>query len=421
MENNNEIKARKDAGDIKLVESKDIYKLIIPERVERMIREWCKLNPSTEWSGTLFYTVEGSFENSDIVFTAQDFFVSDVGTAGFTSYKVTPDICSYMMEKELIDCKTGLIHSHNNLNSFFSGTDNNTLLKEGIDSCHYLSLVVNNAGKYVARVTRKITESFIGKRVVKYSSYDNTEISNEEDCCIMNCENVEYSNLDIVIENSMKDTVDEIKERYNELVKQNKDAVTTQGSLFELNGGFDNGGSWSFQEHNEGNFYQKPFETHKSDIADKEVLPNKKTTDDTEPIFIDKEDATEMAAQILYGNITLSAEQFGKFNNVNSWITTGMTRTFDKRFHAEANNNSKAIFEYDDFMYSFIGVIISSYASRFMDEHPECTDEDMLNASIASSIQDVIDSIVIKAYGNISKTNPYIETINKNLELYING
>ena len=96
--------------NIRLVDSNKTYKLIIPERVEKMIREWCKLNPNTEWAGTLFYTANGSFENEDIEFTVQDFFVSDIGTAGFTSYKVTPDICNYMIEKDLLDCKTGLIH-----------------------------------------------------------------------------------------------------------------------------------------------------------------------------------------------------------------------------------------------------------------------------------------------------------------------
>ena len=96
--------------NIRLVDSNKTYKLIIPERVEKMIREWCKLNPNTEWSGTLFYIANGSFENEDIEFTVQDFFVSDIGTAGFTSYKVTPDICNYMIEKDLLDCKTGLIH-----------------------------------------------------------------------------------------------------------------------------------------------------------------------------------------------------------------------------------------------------------------------------------------------------------------------
>ena len=66
--------------NIQLRECKDSYKLIIPERVEKMIREWCSLSPNNEWSGTLFYTVEGSFENKDLVLTAQDFYVLDIMT-----------------------------------------------------------------------------------------------------------------------------------------------------------------------------------------------------------------------------------------------------------------------------------------------------------------------------------------------------
>lgn len=91
-------------------EKSDKFKLVIPEDVERKIREWCILNPTTEWSGTLFYTSEGSFENNDIEFTAKDFFVSDVGTSGFTIYEVTPEICNYMLENNLLDCSVGLIH-----------------------------------------------------------------------------------------------------------------------------------------------------------------------------------------------------------------------------------------------------------------------------------------------------------------------
>ena len=40
--------------------------------------------------------------------------------------------------------------------AFFSGTDTNTLLEEGTDRNHFVSLIVNNAGNYVAAVTRRI-------------------------------------------------------------------------------------------------------------------------------------------------------------------------------------------------------------------------------------------------------------------------
>ena len=150
-----------------LIGSTDSYNLIIPDSVEFRIRQWCMLNPSTEWSGTLFYTVNGSFENKDIEFTVRDFFVMDIGTSGFTNYKETPEICSYMMENDLLDCKTGLIHSHNSMKAFFSGTDANTLVEEGEQTIHFLSLVVNNEGTYVARVTRRIVEEIEGVEYIE--------------------------------------------------------------------------------------------------------------------------------------------------------------------------------------------------------------------------------------------------------------
>ena len=43
------------------------YKLIIPAEVEKKIRFACQKVWNTEWSGTLFFTHEGSFENDDLV------------------------------------------------------------------------------------------------------------------------------------------------------------------------------------------------------------------------------------------------------------------------------------------------------------------------------------------------------------------
>ena len=40
--------------------------------------------------------------------------------------------------------------------TFFSGTDKATLQSEGSDMNHFVSLIVNNAGKYTAGVTRKV-------------------------------------------------------------------------------------------------------------------------------------------------------------------------------------------------------------------------------------------------------------------------
>lgn len=145
------------------------YKLIIPAEVERKIRFACQKVWNTEWSGTLFFTHEGSFENNDLVIRCVDIYIMDIGTQAYTEFDMNPDVISYMCENpELLDCQMGLIHSHNNMSTFFSGTDTATLKEEGRDRNNFVSLIVNNAGTYTAAITRRIKS----KQTMESVSYE---------------------------------------------------------------------------------------------------------------------------------------------------------------------------------------------------------------------------------------------------------
>lgn len=96
------------------------YKLIIPEKVEKKIRFTCQKVWNTEWSGTLFFTHEGSFENNDLVIRCVDIYIMDIGTQAYTEFDMNPDVIAYMCSNpELLDCQMGLIHSHNNMSKKF--------------------------------------------------------------------------------------------------------------------------------------------------------------------------------------------------------------------------------------------------------------------------------------------------------------
>lgn len=145
------------------------YKLIIPAEVERKIRFACQKVWNTEWSGALFFTHEGSFENDDLVIRCVDIYIMDIGTQAYTEFDMNPDIISYMCKNpELLDCQMGLIHSHNNMSTFFSGTDTATLKEEGRDRNNFVSLIVNNAGSYTAAITRRIKS----KQTMESVSYE---------------------------------------------------------------------------------------------------------------------------------------------------------------------------------------------------------------------------------------------------------
>lgn len=164
------------------------YKLVIPTEVERKIRFTCQKVWNTEWSGTLFFTHEGSFENNDLVIRCVDIYIMDIGTQAYTEFDMNPDVIAYMTEhSELLDCQMGLLHSHNNMPSFFSGTDTNTLREEGKDRNNFVSLIVNNAGTYTAAITRRIKSKQV-KESVSYEFFGDGEkhdaqeyVSNEDE------------------------------------------------------------------------------------------------------------------------------------------------------------------------------------------------------------------------------------------------
>lgn len=151
------------------------YKLIIPAEVERKIRFACQKVWSTEWSGALFFTHEGSFENNDLVIRCVDIYIMDIGTQAYTEFDMNPDVIAYMCENpELLDCQMGLIHSHNNMSTFFSGTDTATLKEEGRDRNNFVSLIVNNAGTYTAAITRRVKSKQV-KESVSYEFFGDGE------------------------------------------------------------------------------------------------------------------------------------------------------------------------------------------------------------------------------------------------------
>ena len=96
---------------IPLKQESSTYKMIIPLEVERKIRYMCQRISSIEWSGVLFYTYNGLFEDGSLVITCADFFPMDIGTARFTEFDMSPEVVGYMtLHPELLDMQMGLIH-----------------------------------------------------------------------------------------------------------------------------------------------------------------------------------------------------------------------------------------------------------------------------------------------------------------------
>lgn len=207
------------------------YKLIIPAEVERKIRFACQKVWSTEWSGTLFFTHEGSFENNDLVIRCVDIYIMDIGTQAYTEFDMNPDVIAYMCENpELLDCQMGLIHSHNNMSTFFSGTDTATLKEEGRDRNNFVSLIVNNAGTYTAAITRRVKSKQV-KESVSYEFFGDGEKHDTKEY-VSNADEIEWFYLKIENENEtfsfpdMAARLEEIKQAKAEKAEKAKKAQT---------------------------------------------------------------------------------------------------------------------------------------------------------------------------------------------------
>lgn len=207
------------------------YKLIIPAEVERKIRFTCQKVWNTEWSGTLFFTHEGSFENNDLVIRCVDIYIMDIGTQAYTEFDMNPDVISYMCENpELLDCQMGLIHSHNNMSAFFSGTDTATLKEEGRDRNNFVSLIVNNAGTYTAAITRRVKSKQV-KESVSYEFFGDGEKQDTKEY-VSDADEIEWFYLKIEKEGEnysfpdMAARLEEIKQAKAEKAEKAKKAQT---------------------------------------------------------------------------------------------------------------------------------------------------------------------------------------------------
>jgi len=142
----------------------------MPKEVLHQIQYLCKKISKVEWSGALFYTTEGSIENPETFkITLKTILPLDMGSQAYTEYSLDDRFMDFIEEdfEERCTWKLGHIHSHNSMAVFFSGTDMAELNDNAPAHNFYLSLIVNNAMDFLAKV------AFIGeaKRDIKQVPY----------------------------------------------------------------------------------------------------------------------------------------------------------------------------------------------------------------------------------------------------------
>lgn len=151
----------------------------MPLEVLHQIQYLCRLISKVEWSGALFYTTEGSIEDpTTFKITLKTILPLDMGSQAYTEYNLDDRFMDFIEEdfEERCTWKLGHIHSHNSMAVFFSGTDMAELNDNAPAHNFYLSLIVNNAMDFMAKV------AFIGeaKRDIKQVPYTAKNVQGQD-------------------------------------------------------------------------------------------------------------------------------------------------------------------------------------------------------------------------------------------------
>ena len=244
--------------------------------------------------------------------------------------------------QELLDCKMGLIHSHNNMKTFFSGTDLHTLNVEGNERNHFVSLIVNNEGNYTAGITRKI--EFTQLRKAHYTSFDGVVDMPVED--ETKGVEIEWYNLEVQIEQNpsirlLSNRLDQIEEE-KEAIRKEKAKTSFTGTSFT---GYKFDEEWPISYGSE--YSRFPYESsakslysddeptlfsnlEKEEASDypKEETKEDNTSDQDVPVLeVSKESLNAIVLKLLTGCIAINKSKLSA-----KALANNMTKLFDKQF-----------------------------------------------------------------------------------------
>ena len=259
------------------------------------------------------------------------------------------------------------------MTTFFSQTDTNTLKEEGSETNHFVSLIVNNAGNYTARITRKVQSIKDIRESISYNSF-NDEKKEASTQYYEKSEVIEAYNMEIIKEE--KDSYKELTDRFDSIRKAKATTMKTQNSI--------------------------PYKVIDAETTKKQTTPfaynayDKSSSAQKEIEFEDNSDNEKVrhyALQLVTGSIV--APNSSSAIDIEKWVKS-MPTIYSKRF----GNDAKGRELYEEWVASFTEFLMNTAA--------ECND---YGYSIIA--QNIID------YLTPMDDNYYIQTIISELENYL--
>ena len=274
-----------------------------------MIRHLCDKFPTKEWSGVLFYTVEGSFEEG-LTVHCNDFCLMDIGSGSYTEFDESPDIAGYLVEHDLLDCHLGLMHSHDSMPTFFSSTDTSTLQEEGSYKNNFVSLIVNNAGQYTAAITRHVYSEVKSNVSYTYEMFGDGPVSGNDSDIVEKKECIEYFMMNVIKpevehkKNPLDERIDEILEK-----KRKTSSVIGSGESRNPSSYHQPRNTWVYDDTKEEDSRQMSIPWKEKEFAEKPKAELKS-------VSLDSKAFVQTLARIVTGSVTCNASKV----DIDSWI-----------------------------------------------------------------------------------------------------
>jgi hypothetical protein len=213
----------------KVVDSKQTIKTVVTIDVYNKMKYLCQKISAVEWSGVLFYTVEGSIKDPEkMVITMQNILPLDKGTSGYTEYVLDDRLTNFLMDNpDHLGYKIGHIHSHNTMAVFFSGTDMDELTENSEAHNYYFSFIVNNKMEMTAKVGQMVTS--------ESKSYIKALDDNGEEYISESLETSKHViTYDCKVHNTYVSVVDDVFKANVEEIMKPKPVPVSRGSLFNV-------------------------------------------------------------------------------------------------------------------------------------------------------------------------------------------
>lgn len=191
----------------------------------------CKNIWEVEWSGVLFYSNKGDFGTPKFEITLEHILPMNKGSQAYTEFETDETLVNFLMDNpENLTHQKGLVHSHNSMNVFFSGTDMDEIKENSEFYNYYLSVIVNNKEEITAKIAFRGKNKEVIKREVSFKGTNGTpktltlNSTVEKDVVfIYNCDILRES--EELVDDNYKKSVNFIIEKADLIEKQRREAL----------------------------------------------------------------------------------------------------------------------------------------------------------------------------------------------------